>query len=139
MEELMIPDDVKPILHSLLERSRRREVEWLPASASSGEGDYVVLFPSSSLVLEEDHNGGRIHGRILNKQGDIAHYFAAYRDDENYDPLEELVELARRKVLNADDALAEIRAKLSAPGRVGETPQPRRRVVVQDDDEEVPF
>jgi len=137
----MIPDDVRPILVQLLERSRKREVEWSSTSVMSRRhGDYVVLFANSSLVIKDDDDG-RIEGRILNSRGDIAlTFYASYRDadDHDYDLLFELVDLARRKVLGADESLAEIRRAIETQVRVGEIPQEKPRTVVEDDDE-VPF
>lgn len=137
----MIPEDVRPILQTLIERSKRREVEWITSSAAGQRhGDYVVLFPSSSFVLAEDQDEGRIEGRILNSRGDTALTFgASYRDSEDdYGLLAELMELARRKVLKADEALAEIKKVLELSGRIGEIPKANVGGPPEDE-EEVPF
>jgi hypothetical protein len=137
----MIPDDVRPVVQQLLDRSRKREVEWLPSSVTAHRrGDFIVLFPSSTFVLWQDENEDRIEASILNSRGDTAlSFWASYRDDlrSDYDLLNELFELARRRVLGADESIADIRDALASPGRIGEAPKPRSRPV--EDDEEVPF
>ena len=138
----MIPDDIRPLIASLIARSKKREVEWIASSAAGYQqkGDYVVLFPNSSLTITDDDEG-RIDGKILNARGDVAITFSgSYRDDEtpDYALLSELLELARRKVVRADEALAEIRSILASPLRVGEAPKQKPPEMIEDD-EEVPF
>jgi hypothetical protein len=136
----MIPDDVRPILTSLLERSRRREVEWLESSAAGHRyGDFVVLFPASSIVLWEDNESPLIEGRVLNNRGDIVVSFDSSDNSDDHETLRELMELARRKVLRADETLAEIHRALEYPGRVGTVSRSKQGKGPSDDDEEVPF
>jgi len=138
----MIPEDVRPIVQLLLERSRKREVEWAPSAVlGQRHGDFVVLFPSSSFLLSEDEDESRIDARILNSSGDTAlSFWVSYRETSrgDYELLSELLELARRKVLGADESLAEMKEALEAPGRVGDVPKVKVGSPL-DDDEEVPF
>ena len=134
----MISLDVKNILQGLLERSRKKEVEWIDSRSigHTGYGDFAVLFPSSSVVIWENREEQEYGGRIFNNRGDVVVSFEATPADmSSYQLLEELVQLARRKVLRADETIAEIQKAIDSNPRVGAVP---KRAVV-DDDEEVPF
>jgi hypothetical protein len=139
----VIPEDVRPVLQQLLERSKRREVEWAPSSVMrQRHGEVVVLFPNSSFVLSENENENSIEGRILNRSGDTAlSFWASYRETDTRDMelLSELLDLARRKVLGADESLSEIKNAVLATGRVGELPNTKPVPSPLDDDDEVPF
>jgi hypothetical protein len=134
----MIPQDVRAILTNLLARSRKKEVEWLESRATtfSHFGDYGVIFPTSSLMIWEEPSEGTYGGRILNSRGDVIVSFDSEGSGEDRLLLEELIDLARRKVLRADETLAEIQKALESSPRVGSAPPSRSGA---DDDEEVPF
>ncbi|MFZ2493523.1 MAG: hypothetical protein WA208_18750 [Thermoanaerobaculia bacterium] len=131
----MIPDDVRALLAKLLERSERKEVEWLESSAAGhSQGDYVVIFPTSSIVIWENPDNDLIEGNVLNQSGERVIYFNSYGEGTRLLP--DLFDLARRKVLRADETLADIMNSLDSGGRVGQQP-PKKHTI--DDDEEVPF
>jgi len=132
----MIPHDVRLILSGLLARSQKREVEWVESKATnfSHFGDFGVIFPTSSVMIWEDSREGTYGGRILNSRGDVIVSFDSEGSGEDRLLLEELMDLARRKVLRADETLAEIQKALEGNPRVGSLP-----ATAPDDDEEVPF
>lgn len=135
----MIPSDVLEILNGLLDRSRKKEVEWLESQVAryGGFGDFMVVFPNSSLVIWENLNDGELGGRIFNNRGDVVVSFDTTSGDaDSHQLLSELMDLARRKVLRADETFAEIQKAIVSNPRVGDVP---KRAQVVDDDEEVPF
>lgn len=134
----MIPLDVRSILSSLLARSRKKEVEWVETTATAFNhlGDFAVIFPTSSVVLWQDSREGAFGGRILNSHGETIVSFNSEESGEDRLLLEELIGLARRKVLRADETLAEIQKALETSARVGSLPKNKKGF---DDDEEVPF
>jgi len=135
----MIPEDVRPILQTLLERSRKKEVEWVPSSAAGlRHGDYVVLFPTSSIVLWQEEESPLVEGQILNQNGETVVYFNSHDAESDAQLLRSLMDLARRKVLRADETLADIRKVLEGSQRIGSRPKTQRESEAKDDDE-VPF
>ncbi|MDP9194856.1 MAG: hypothetical protein M3P06_24440 [Acidobacteriota bacterium] len=110
-------------------------MEWLESSAAGhSQGDYVVIFPTSSIVIWEDPEDNLIEGNVLNQSGERVIYFNSHGEGTRL--LHDLFDLARRKVLRADETLADIMNALDSGGRVGRQP-PKKHTV--DDDDEMPF
>jgi hypothetical protein len=132
----MIASDIREILDMLLERSKRREVNWVETKDmvgmvvdKSGE-DYVVALPNSSINIWRSSKPDKVVGNILNSEGKVVLGFSANEADPDFPFLEELLSWAKRSALKADETLSEIKRALADKGRVGSNPKK---------DDEIPF
>ncbi len=127
----MIPDDIREIVSALLERSKKREVNWVEANQLGlGEGDdYFLSLPNSSINIwraEPPDDPPFIAGNILNSQGKVAVYFDSKGNREDAVLLEELLAWAKRSALQADETIDDIKRALASKNPIGD-PNPKKK------------
>jgi hypothetical protein len=143
----MIPEEVRDVLTALLKRSQEGQVNWLPADevmppSRDAEEDYVVVTPHSSVNIWLPKGSREINGEILNSRGlsvasfcseseDLSSWGAADKDEEqdrqlrarvqeeDRELLSQLLASARRKALNVEGTLHELKREVLESSIVG--------------------
>jgi hypothetical protein len=106
----MIPEDIRPLVFALINKSEIRKVNWKHASESMPESldeDYIVNGPKSSINIFKSDNG-IINFHVLNDRGDIIVKFETLPEERDYEKLEKLLELAKKKSLNLEDTIKDL-------------------------------
>ena len=128
----MIPEDVKDVCQMLLERSKRKEVNWTFGSPRGPEDeDYLVNLPNSSFNIWQAEDC--IRCSILNSGGQIVLQFSDEGNLADAELLGELLQWAKRIVFNVDEAVQDLRCALKAPQPVGKVPETKK------DNDDLPF
>ena len=115
----MIPADARKLVELLRHRSESEQVNWILADESdieaisaSGEDDYVASWPEYSVnIWAKDTEG--IGFAIVNSDGRQVMYFVLTSQDEDYETMRTILELARRKARGADKALQYLERQLA--------------------------
>ena len=120
----MIPEDVQQILFALLNKSEAREVNWVEVESvgmnPESDDDYVVVLPDSSINIYRDMDDDVVNVKILNSEGDIVLHVVPEQIEEHR-LVGRLFNSAKRKALNLDSVLDNLKKALSADGVVGGT------------------
>jgi hypothetical protein len=139
----MIPEEARDVLTALLTRSQQGQVNWLladevmPPSRDADE-DYIVVTPHSSVNIWRSRGSREINGEILNKRGlSVASFCSesswsasATEDEEEYQQLRaraeedrellsQLLASARRKALNVEGTLDQLKREVLESSIVG--------------------
>ena len=127
----MIPNDMIERIHRFISRTKNGKVNWQKAQDLGFQySGFGINFGTYSVVLS---NGNEDYGkiveyqfRIINDEGEQALYFdvGSSEDREQFDLLEELYELARRRALKADKILEDLAEKLGSDDEIGHEPTP---------------
>lgn len=115
----MVNREVRQILVALLAKARAGQVDWQAADVEvpGVAEDYFVYFPNSAINVWRDTEGRAIAG-ILNKSGTVVDSVTS-SDAEFVSLLDELLTLAKRKVLDVDATLKEIKDALESENEAG--------------------
>src|SRR5687767_12292718 len=105
---MMLPDEITAIVEGLAERTKRKEIEWVSASSTgipvASEEDFVASTPEYSVNVYRDAKNV-VHFSILNRKGDVIYHVGFDDDESGYEEIDNLIDLAKRRASNVDEAL----------------------------------
>lgn len=129
-------NEIKDIVKGLLEKSKRREVNWIHSGdiypmISPDAEDYVVNLERSTIeIFRSAGDTERITFLIKNISGKEIIEEALELFDVGYSDLEELINLAANKADNVDDTLDSIKDELNTSGEIG---------IIDNNNDDIPF
>lgn len=132
----MIPETYEPLVLKLHDRTKRGDVNW----RESKPNFYALDFESFTLAVRSytDRDGDDVvEFTLRNDQGAVIDSFEVGSWEASaYKPAYELFQMARRKALNVDEAVAALTRAVDSPAPVGAV-----NSVASEDDigEEIPF
>jgi hypothetical protein len=132
----MIDAELRPVIQALYLKAKANQVNWVPAAdlgVGGREDDFVVAL-SDYAVNVYRQNDGQATVSIMDTRGKIILNVTLDPSDDDFGMINEMIEIAARKLSGVEEALAALRRALSADGPVG-NPKPPKII----DDDDLPF
>lgn len=118
----MIADKIVILIKKLIEKTNRKEAIW---NNTSRENEFKLNLEDSSIITDSwTHEFEEfVDFKILNKNGKIVYSILLHHDDENFDLVRKLNEMARSSYYKIDDTIDEILKKTDSDEIIGSNDQ----------------
>lgn len=127
--------EIKEIVQRLIEKTKKKQVKWHRAAdilnESDDDWDYAVSTSNSTINIfryfHANENGKLIYGirlNIINNRGTVIHSELILTNEPDYELLNELLELARGRVMNLDETLKKLKEELNDDSVLGDNDIP---------------
>ena len=111
-----VPIDLKPFFASLVEKSRRHEINW----EADGRADtYRVRFADFAIAVSQDESRPSVRIQLLNDQGEPTTLVTVEKGDEEWLAAVSVINSANRKVRKIDHTLQRALEELGREGVIG--------------------
>lgn len=111
-----VPTELKPFFTSLVEKSRKHEINW----ETDGRADaYRVRFNDFTIAVSQDANGPSVRMQLLNDQGGPTTVITVDKGDEEWLAAVSVINSANRKVRKIDRTLQRALEELGKTGPIG--------------------
>lgn len=133
----MISAEFRPIVEALYAKAKANQVNWIVAAdlgVGSQEDDFVVSLADYAINVYSN-NEGQAALTVLDSRGKQVINFTLDSSDKDFGMINEMIDIAARKVSGVDEALIALRRAITQEGPVGKPNPPRLR----DEDDDLPF